>query len=224
MARAKISRKRLQIDKANASMVISIAVAAFLVIFSLVSARALWAKRNFQERIIGDKELAVGQLQTNLAAVDELMVAYKVFVETPDNLIGGNPGGSGDRDGDNAKIILDALPSKYDFPALATSLEKILKSKNYRIDSISGTDDEIAQSTVASDQAQVPLEIPFELSASGNFNSIDDLLSTLNRSIRPIKINTMQVTGTNTELTLSITATTYYQPERTLDLQKKVIQ
>lgn len=224
MARAKISRKRLQIDKANASMVISIAVAAFLVIFSLVSARALWAKRNFQERIISDKELAVGQLQTNLAAVDELIVAYKVFVETPDNLIGGNPGGSGDRDGNNAKIILDALPSKYDFPALATSLEKILKSKNYRIDSISGTDDEIAQSTITSDQAQVPLEIPFELSASGSFNSIDDLLSTLNRSIRPIKINTMQVTGTNAELTLTITATTYYQPERTLDLQKKVIQ
>src|SRR5690606_10637885 len=117
------------------------------------------------------------------------------FVETPDNVIGGNPSGTGDNDGDNAKIVLDALPSKYDFPALATSLEKILKTRNYQINSISGTDDEVAQSSQTT--ATTPIEMPFELSATGNINTAKDLLVLLERSIRPIQVDTVDISGSN---------------------------
>lgn len=222
MAKPITSLKRLQINKANTMMVATIAASAFVVVFSLIAARSLWVKRGFQARLIDEKEVAVKQLEQNLDTVDELVVAYTAFVETPDNVIGGNPSGSGDKDGDNAKIVLDALPSKYDFPALATSLEKILKTRNYTINSITGTDDEIAQGGQTT--SSTPIEMPFELSATGTITSARDLLRLFERSIRPIKIDVVDISGSNSELQVSITAKTYYQPEKTVNVQKKVIK
>ncbi len=216
------SLKRIQIDKANTMMVVAIAAAAFIVVFSLIAARSLWVKSSFQGRLIQQKELARNQLEQNLATVDELVVAYRAFVDTPDNVIGGNPNGSGERDGDNAKIVLDALPSKYDFPALATSLEKILDD-GYRIGSITGTDDEVAQQATPM-TSSAPIDMLFEVSATGNFKSAQDLLSIFSRSIRPMKISTLEISGTNADLQVSVAAKTYYQPEKTLDVQKKVVK
>lgn len=223
MAGIRISTKRIQIDKANTTMVIVVAIAAFLVTFSFVASRTLWVRYSYQGRVIADKETAANQLVANIAAADELRTAYQAFISTPDNVIGGNPRGTGDRDGDNAKIVLDALPSKYDFPALATSLEKILKSRNYLIENISGNDEEATQSLLEMDITE-PIEIPFEFSATGTFESIGDLLSVFDRSIRPIKIQTMELSGNNSALTATITAVTYYQPEKTLNIRMKVVE
>lgn len=223
MANIRISAKRIQINKANTTMVIVVAIAAFVVAFSFVASRALWISRSYQNRVIVAKEQAADQLAANIAAADELKTAYQAFVSTPDNVIGGNSGGTGERDGDNAKIILDSLPSKYDFPALATSMENILKSKNYKIESISGSDDEIAQAS-AENPESAPVEMPFEVSATGSFTSVEDLLKIFERSIRPIKVQTVELSGTNSELTATVNAITYYQPEKTLNIKTKVVK
>lgn len=217
------SAKRIQINKANTTMVAVVAISAFIVAFSFVASRALWIRRSYQNRVIAAKEQAADQLAANIAAADELKTAYQAFVSTPENVIGGSSSGTGARDGDNAKIILDALPSKYDFPALATSMENILKNKNYKIENISGSDDEIAQAA-AEGLDSVPVEMPFEISATGDFKSIEDLMSILQRSIRPIRVQTVELTGNNSELTATVNAVTYYQPEKTLNIKTKVVK
>lgn len=222
MAKQQVSLKRVQIDKANTMMVAAIAISAFVVVFCLVASRALWSKQGYQNRLITEKEIAVSQLEQNLATVDDLVVAYKAFVETPDNVIGGNPSGTGEKDGDNAKIVLDALPSKYDFPALATSLEKLLGKAN-QIDSISGTDDEVAQITSA-ESATSPVEMPFEVGASGTFASSQELLEIFEQSIRPMKVGNLELSGSNGDLQISVSAKTYYLPEKGLNIQKKVVK
>jgi len=222
MAKARVSQKRTQVDKANTRMVITVGIAAFIVVFSLVASHALWARMSHQAQVISEKEKARNQLEVNIETVDELQVAYKAFTETNDNVIGGNPQGQGDRDGNNAKIVLDALPSKYDFPGLTTSLEKVIKANGSDINSISGTDDEIAQSGDQADGG--PVEVPFELSAAGTYQSTQDLLVLLQRSIRPIQIQTLDLSGTNSELVMALTAVSYYQPERTLEIQTKVVK
>ncbi len=223
MANTRTSTKRLQIDKANSTMVITIALSAFLIVFCIMASRALLITRSYQSRVIADKEKAAKQLKDNITAADQLVVSYKAFVETPDNIIGGNPKGSGERDGDNGKIILDALPSKYDFPALATSLEKIIKGKGYKLASISGTDDEVAQSIGAAGQPQ-PVDMPFTVNATGTLASIQDLLKIFEASIRPMSVQTVALSGKNEELKVQITAKTYYQPEKTLNIQTKVVE
>lgn len=222
MAKPRVSQKRTQLDKANARMVITVGVAAFVVMFSIVASSALWKSMSHQGQVISEKEKARTQLETNLETVDELQVAYKAFVETPSNVLGGNPEGQGDKDGDNGKIVLDALPSKYDFPGLTTSLEKVIKNNGNAINSISGSDDEVAQT--GSQANSGPVDMPFELSATGNYQSTQDLLALLQRSIRPIKAEKVELSGTNSDLVLNLTAVSYYQPERTLKVQTKVVK
>lgn len=223
MAKAKVSTKRLQISKANTQMVIVTGVAAFVVAFSFVACRALLAKRSYQAKIIGAKEQAVDQLQANIVAANELVASYKTFVETSSNVLGGNPNGSGKLDGDNAKIILDALPSQYDYPGLASSLEKVIQENNIKIDSITGTDDEIAQQSQTIEKPQ-PVEVPFVVSVSTNLAGANNLLSVFQRSIRPIKVQKVEATGSNQELKMTVTALTYYQPQAGVTITKEVIK
>ncbi len=223
MAKARVSQKRTQLEKANSRMIATVAVAAFVVVFSVVTSFNLWKTMLHQARVINEKETARNQLEENLATVDELQVAYNAFIGTNQNVLGGDPKGSGDKDGDNAKLVLDALPSKYDFPGLTTSVEKVLKANGSNINSISGEDEEEIYS--GEDQSNVgPVEMPFELSATGNYQSTQDLLSLLQRSIRPIQVQDLELSGTNSELVLNLTAVSYFQPERTLKVQTKVVK
>jgi hypothetical protein len=223
MAAPKASTKHLQIDKANSTMVLTVAIAAFVVAFSLVAARSLLNKSAYQSRVIAAKEKASKQLKQNVQAAGSLTTAYKAFVSTDDNIIGGNPSGSGDKDGDNAKITLDALPSQYDFPALASSLEKVLTQNNYKIDSITGTDDELAQQNTQS-PSPAPVQMPFTVDVDANFDSAKTLLDIFQRSIRPISVQTMDISGSNSDLKLNITANTFYQPAMSLKIQTKVVK
>ncbi len=223
MAKVKISAKQLQIDKANTQMVLAVAIASFVVIFSLVASKALLSQHSYQKRVIKEKNKAVKQLQENTEAVKSLVTSYQNFVSTPENVLGGNPAGKGDKDGDNAKIILDALPSKYDFPALATSLEKILTDQNYEIRSIVGTDDEINQQDTSS-PTPAPVEMPFQITVSSNYGSLKKLIQTLQDSIRPFQIQTIEFGGQDANLTIIINAKTFYQPSKNLNITTKEVR
>lgn len=222
MART-LSTKRLQISKANATTAIIVAAAAFVTVFSLVASRSLLSQRNYQAHVINAKKKTLATLKANNKAAEQLETTYTAFVGSSENIIGGSTSGNGDRDGDNAKIVLDALPSKYDFPAVVTSLEKILKSNNYKINSITGTDDSLNQKDASSDNPQV-VEMPFEINVTGTADSIQTLIETLQRSIRPIHITGITLTGKDASLTADIKAKTYYLPSKSLIITKKEVK
>lgn len=203
-------------------MVMILAAAAFVAVFSLVASRALLSQRSYQARVIAQKKKALAQLKINNQSASQLVNSYKAFVSAPDNIIGGSSSGTGDRDGDNAKIVLDALPSKYDFPALATSIEKILTNKNYKIDSITGTDDELNQSQLSDNTTAV--EIPFEVTTEGNFDTAQQLLDIFQHSIRPLKVVKLEFSGADNTLKIHVTGLSYYQPQKTLKISKEVVK
>lgn len=216
--------KRALIDKANTTTVIAAAVASFLVVFSLVASRALFSQAMYQNRVITAKKATLKQLDANLAARDDLVSSYEAFVSTSQNIIGGNPSGTGDRDGDNAKIILDALPSKYDFPALASSLEKLATSQGLQIDGIVGTDDEVAQSGEQNAAAPAPVPMDFQLGVKGAYQQVQSLTEVFEKSIRPIQVQKLTLNSSEGNVNASITAQTFYQPEKKLELRKKVVK
>lgn len=223
MAKLHLTTKKVQIDKAQATIVGVVAGAVFITVFSLVSSKALWSQRGYQARVIAKKAAARDQLDTNVKSVQGLVSAYKDFVGSSTNMLDGNPSGTGDQDGDNAKLVLDALPSKYDFPALASSLEKILNDRKIQ-GTISGTDDEIAQADAAESADPVPVEIPFQISTSGSYSSVQDLVSVFERSIRPFEVQKMTLSGGVSDMSLSLDLKTYFQPEKTLSIKKEVVQ
>jgi hypothetical protein len=224
MAKTASFTKRNLIDKANSTIVIATATAAFLVVFGLVASRALVSQMNYQNRVITAKKQALTQLESDLAARDSLVSSYKAFVNTPQNVLSGNPEGTGDNDGDNAKIVLDALPSKYDFPALTSSLEKLVRAEGMQVKSLTGTDDEVAQAENATSADPKPIALPFELQASGSYGSTRNLVNRFERSIRPFVFHKLSLSGDEGNMNMTITAQTFYQPEKSLKITTEEIQ
>lgn len=215
--------KRLLIDKANATMLMTVAITSFVVIFSLIAVKALFSQSGYQGRVIKAKTAALKQLKENNKNVTNLVSSYESFASEPVNVLDGNPGGNGPKDGDNPKIVLDALPSKYDFPGLISSLEKLLKDGGFKIESIGGNDDELAQQNKAADKPTA-VSIPFPLAVTTNFDGAQNLLKTLENSIRPMYVDQISVQASNGSLRLSLNAHTFYLPEKTVKITTKVIK
>jgi hypothetical protein len=220
------SNKRLAITKANAQIVAVVGISAFITVFSLVASQALWKQNSYLSKVSGIKKKANVQLQKNLKASDSLVASYHTFTTTQTNAIGGLTKGTNSNDGDNAKIVLDALPSSYDFPALASSIEKILGDRNLKVGSISGTDDEVAQQA-ASVGSAAPVAVPMSFSFSvdsASYQSVQDLVSGLQLSIRPIVVDTISLTGAANNMTFGVTAHTYFQQPKTVSITSSVVK
>ncbi|HSX32239.1 MAG TPA: type 4a pilus biogenesis protein PilO [Candidatus Saccharimonadales bacterium] len=224
MARTTSFTKRSLIGKANSTMVIATTAAAFVLVFAIVAGRTLASQMSYQNRVITAKKAALTQLKDDLKARDALQKSYSDFISENPNILGGDPDGSGDRDGDNAKLILDALPSKYDFPALATSLEKLINSQSLEITGISGTDQEAAEAIKEATPTPEAVPMPFQLQVNGSYESIQSFVDITLKSIRPIKISTMELTGDQSTMSVNITAQTYYQPEKSLNIRNEVVK
>jgi hypothetical protein len=220
----RISVKRMQIDKSQSRMLVMAAIAAFSLVFALVGGKMMISQVMYQNRVIAAKKTAVKQLRANVEASSSLVTSYKAFTTTSKNVLGGNPQGTGPQDGDNAKIVLDALPSKYDFPALTTSLERLMVAQNLTIESITGNDDEVAQIENSSSPKPEPVALPFQVSASGSYQSTQNLMSTFDRSIRPLHIQKMQLSGGQSNMTIKVDAQSYYQPAKNFNITKKVVK
>lgn len=224
MARTTSFTKRSLINKANSTIVIATAVAAFVLVFTLVAGKSLSGQVGYQNKVIDAKKKALHQLQTDLQARDSLEDSYKDFINEDPNVLAGSTKGTGDRDGDNAKLVLDALPSKYDFPALTTSLEKVITGQNLKILGISGTDQEADQADQQISPDPKPVPMPFQVQVSGSYGSIQSLVEVFQRSIRPFQIQNMEISGDESSMTATINAQTFYQPEKSLEIKQEVVR
>jgi hypothetical protein len=220
-----ISTKHLAVSKANAQIVAIMAVASLLTVFCLIASRAVLSQTRYQARVTSADEKATKQLKQNINAFNNLSRAYSSFNSDPINIIGGSTSGTGNNDGNNAKIILDALPSSYDFPALTSSIEKILTSGNFNASSITGTDDQLAQQTNLSSPTPQPVSMPFSFTVDNtSYTGVQQLITTLQSSIRPMPIDSLTLNGSNSSLSVTINAHTYYQPAKSLSIKKQVIK
>lgn len=216
--------KRIQIDRANLRTVVAISVAVFIVVFCAVAVKSLITRQIYQQKVIASRSKAHEQLKKNITAAAQLTKSYKNFVATSPNVIGGNPAGVGDKDGDNAKLILDALPSVYDFPALTSSLEKLAAKQNLELKSISGIDDEVKQRGQRSTSPQV-IDMPFTLTVNGAYQDINSLVLQFEKSIRPFRMNKLVfASGDNGTVDVTMDAKSYYQPAKSLEIKKEVVR
>jgi len=224
MKKPSLSAKRIQIDKSNARLIITVAVSIFVTIFCIVAIRALYSQLSYQSRVINAKERTLKQVKENNQKVAELNTAYQEFIGQPTNALGGNPTGSGDRDGENARIVLDALPSKYDFPAMATSVDKLLRSGGFKPNSILGIDDEVNQSANKNAVNPEVVEMPFSVEADIGLGDSKRFMELFELSIRPIDIQKVGVGVNSGNLTIKVEAKTYFMPEKKLNITDEVVR
>lgn len=214
----KVSVKHLQIDKSQSTMLLVTAVTTAIVIFGLFATKAMVTKGLYQRRALSAEKAAAAQLKSNYDSAQTLFTQYKIFADQNPNVLDGSSAGSTNANVDNAQIVLDALPSSYDEPALATSIEKVLTGQAITINSLTITDDPITNS----DQPQpspVAKPVMFSFEGTGTFASDTKLLQDFERSIRPFDLNTLDITGTDAKLKLTVGMSTYFQPAKSLDLK-----
>ncbi len=221
MATKTSQSKRVLVEKANQMIVVVTAVAAFVTVFSLVAGKTLINQESYQNRIITAKNTALKQLKTDVTNVDKLDNSYETFVSNPTNLLGSDSTVAG---ADNGDIVLDALPSQYDFPALISSVEKVINDNGLTINAISGTDLESSEGSNSSSISPKPIAMPFSFTVNGPYLNILSLVSTLESSIRPFQIQTEQISGNQTDLSLTISAQTYYQPGVKFSISSEIIK
>lgn len=200
-----------------------ISIASVIVVFCLVASRTLLSEAAHQRRVVNGRNQAIAQLKANINDLNTLSGQYQAFDTQSTNIIGGNAKGTGPNDGTNSQIVLDALPSQYDFPGLTASVEKILSDRSIKPDSIGGADDESANIATAIPNPQ-PVKMTFSFSATSNYKAIAKLYSDFQRSIRPFHVVTIQLVGTDSQLSVSSTINTYYQPAKSLSVKAKAVQ
>ena len=210
-------------EKINSRTLATVAVASAVAIFCLMSTKALLSQAAYQRRVVNAKHATVNQLKANIVAVNNLSTQYKVFVKANPNALGGSVSGGGPSDGDNAKLVLDALPSKYDFPALATSMEKIVKDDHLGTANITGVDNEGSQ-VLAPSATPAPITMNLTIDGTGNYTVVQTLLNDLQRSIRPFNINNLSLSGNQSNLQVTLGISTYYQPSKTVNITQKVVK
>lgn len=216
------SIKHLQIDKTRSRTTVVVAVATVITVFCLVSTKALLSQAAYQRRVVNAKHAADKQLEANVVAANTLVTQYNQVFEgsSPTNVIGGQNDKSPNAippNGNNARIVLNALPSKYDFPALITSISKLLAQDGISSGTISGSDQSAASSNTATIDPK-PIPIQLTVSGSSSYANVRKVIADLERSIRPFDITSLSLSGGEKNMTFTLTMITYYQPAKSLDL------
>lgn len=214
MASLRVSTKRLAIDKDQARIAGVLVAASVVTVFCFIGSGTLLTKMNHQRRVISALEESRDQVVSNVAEVEKLKSAYNNFEAATESVIGDTAS--------NSKVVLDALPSKYDYAALLTSMESILRDGQYDIAAISGTDEELT--AVQSSPTPEPIEVPLTISVNSDYAGSRRLIDTLNSSIRPFNIKAMRLSGDNANFRLSLDLVTYYQPTKEITFGERAIK
>lgn len=216
----------IKLNRTQSKMLAVVTSCSILTVFSLVGARVLWSQAAYHRHELAAKRTAVKQLKDNITIAQTLQTQYGSFNSTNPNVIGGKNVSDPNTvppDGDNARIILDALPSKYDFPALISSVAKILKNNSINNQSIGGTDQ---SGSLNSEPAANPQVTPIALSVSGaaTYQGVQMLVRDLERSIRPFDITKLQISGSSSNSSVSAEVTTYFQPAKILGSETQEVK
>lgn len=213
-------KKRQQIKSAN-KMVFAWIVAASLVVgICGVFAQFLIRQLMFNNKIYGALTETQTTLQTNIDAYDGLKSSVvKLLADSNLNAL---------RNGENSnalQVIIDALPTEENRSSFATSMQtKVLGPAGVTISSFSVVGSNTDAETQTAIDGTDALPYNFTFSISGNYSQIQQAIRNMERSIRPITIQSLDIQGTSEKMEASITATTYYQPAKDIQLKEEEIK
>ena len=197
--------KKALIDRANSVVLIAAVVGSSLISIGIVAGKLLWDQHSFNEKIMSEKKKARDTLRSNIAKIDQL----KQNLETLD------------RGQTNSKTVLDALPSKHDFPAVASSLDLLAEKSSISRENFQFSGNDTSEN-IESATSPAPIEIPFQVTVTDSQDKVIDFLVKTELSIRPFqaaKITLKAADGNN--MSLDYEGLTYYQPRKSMEIQMK---
>lgn len=212
-------KKREQIAGTRKQVFIWVALASAVVVVCLVVGLNIVQRINYQGKVNGELSKADQALKSSVNSIDGL-------IDNVDALRANEQLNLKNLKSDDStvfQVVIDALPTEDDSVALSSSIQaRILAGTGVTIDQLSiestgsttsassSSDDESTSSSSSAMPTAQP--ITFRLSVVGNYDSVTKFLQSIENTIRPIKIDTLEIEGSDDRLTATITATTYYSP------------
>jgi len=211
-------KKRQQIEVAGRIMFIWVAIAACALSFCAATGQYLFVRWQHNNSVLAAKQKAADTLAENIKNSQSL-------IKEVDGLVADVSLGAvkTEEKDPNTKSVLDALPTTFDPAALATSLQQIVLSRSsVAIDNISVPQELAVQGEDA--MKPVPQEMTFSFIISGSYDSIKKAIVDIEKTIRPIKITSINLAGSDNNLRAAIEAVTYYQPSKSVTLGEETIK
>ena len=192
--------KKTQIISINNLRVISTSIAVFIVIFCFFAIKSLYSEGQYQNRVIAAQKKTLDVLNSDLSSVKNIESAYKAFNSNLEqNIIGGNTTVTTGNNGDNSKIILDALPTNIDVPAWSLNLNNLnlLLGQPPSFITLDPKSVAIDQAIVSPSFKPVPIPIALAGSFASNPDNIGNIFDSIYKSIIPIKIISVSITASS---------------------------
>lgn len=213
-------KKRQQIEGAGKAMFLWVAIAAVALSICVATGQYLFTKWDYNNRVLSAKYQAAQTLTNNLANAEDLKQEIDSLVANQD--LASVKTNANDP---NTKSILDALPTDLDSAALATSLQQVILSRSgVSIEAISVPPDADTSGQSTDAVTTGAQEIKFSFVVNGTYDKVQALVKDLERTIRPMKIVNMSLTGSDANLRGSFDLVTYFQPAKTVNLKEEVVR
>jgi hypothetical protein len=222
-----VSDKNLKVDKSKSRPIAVVAIAAVVIVFCLFSIKALLAQGAYQRRVVNAKQDTVKQLKNDIEAAKNMSQQYDVFETANPNMLGARsdvPENTPPPDGKNSRLVLDALPVEYDFPALISSITKLMGMHGIAQPSIGGVDLGSSSTNAPSANPEPVAISQIPISGSSSFSGVQNLIRDFERSTRPYDITSLQLSFNSSGATLSLSVDTYYQPARAIILESQEVK
>lgn len=211
-------KKRQQIEVAGRVMFVWVAIAASALSFCAATGQYLFVRWQHNNNVMAAKQKAADTLAENIKNSQNLIKEVDGLVaDQALNYVKTDPKDP------NTKSVLDALPTTFDPAALATSLQQVVLSRSsVAIDNIS-VPQELEVPTQEAMQP-IPQEMTFSFIISGSYDSIKQAIADIEKTIRPIKIVSINLAGSDNNLRASVEAITYYQPSKSVSVGEENIK
>ena len=219
-------RKRAQINKANRTMFLWIAVSSAIIGSAVVVAIFLGQQLFYNEKILAEKATTIQTLEANSEVIPELETEIRIL-DTNEALATSKA----NDDDQTVQVILDALPSDANSLALGASLQtklltgvEGLRIESLQVDPVVGVESTGDLAVVDAGLGSSDYQINFQFSVSGDQQALRQVLENLERSIRLIAIQVLRIESQSSTQLMTVQARAFYEPAKTLELTDKVVQ
>lgn len=213
-------KKRQQISGTRKQVFIWVAAASAAVVICIIVGINLIQRISYQTKVNGELGKTAKALEDSADSIDGLIDEIN-GLRTNRQLTLTNLKSD---DSTVFQVVIDALPTEADAVDFGASLQnKILSRSGVVIDSIaveapSTSSSSSSSSSSTSKKTSSAIAFPtaqpmtFSVTVIGSYNNIQETLKDIQRTIRPIIIDSILLEGTDARLTATIKATTYYSP------------
>lgn len=197
-AKTALSQTRKGKASSNNFMAGLMMLCVLVVVISFVASKQLVGDVGFNNKVISAKNRVNATLQSNIDAIEPLKSNFNLL----------------DQDGPAPKTILEALPVEQSFPELSANLETISASAGAVLSSVVLEADPLAAeaaATTATSPVALPQALSVRINVAGSYTQLQRVLAFLQVAARPVVIKTVTFSGTEPNVVMDLSFTTFYQ-------------